>query len=256
MSKSLAFVLVLAVVLGCAAASNPVQISIKRLAPAVRVAPPAPTNDLCKLCISFSGDALNELLNIILNTIVIGGCQDLCTALAQKTGSQTLGAVCEILCDIVGIKPFINFIENADLDTIYFCELLDVCAINDHGDATITSFTAIPKSGRQGTTFDLVLTYVSRNGTGTGELDVGIETVDGIPLGQDFLMEASPAGSYNVTISVEAKPDPSCDPTQGPCEEWLPGVYTAQIVLCNGECGSKHPHSQIYGQASANFTIN
>ena len=40
--------------------------------------------------------------------------------------------------------------HRADLDPIYYCELLDQCAINDHGDATITNATAIPKSGPQG----------------------------------------------------------------------------------------------------------
>ena len=32
--------------------------------------------------------------------------------------------------------------------------------------------------------FDIGLTYVSKNGTGTGELDIEIRTVDGIPVGK------------------------------------------------------------------------
>jgi len=40
--------------------------------------------------------------------------------------------------------------HSADLDPIYYCELLDQCEINDNGDATITNATAIPKSGPQG----------------------------------------------------------------------------------------------------------
>ena len=39
----------------------------------------------------------------------------------------------------------------ADLDPIYYCELLDVCAINDYGDARITNASVTPKSGPQGT---------------------------------------------------------------------------------------------------------
>ena len=42
---------------------------------------------------------------------VVGTCGVLCNALAQKTGSQALGAVCDILCDIAGIKEFIKLIE-------------------------------------------------------------------------------------------------------------------------------------------------
>ncbi len=26
-------------------------------------------------------------------------------------------------------------------------------------------------------------------------------------------------------------------------------------ALCNGECGSKHPHSQVYDESSADFTV-
>ena len=38
----------------------------------------------------------------------------------------------------------------ADLDPIYYCELLDVCAINDSGDAKITDASVMAKSGPQG----------------------------------------------------------------------------------------------------------
>ena len=38
-----------------------------------------------------------------------------------------------------------------NIDPIYYCELLDVCAINDNGDAKITDASVSPKSGPQGT---------------------------------------------------------------------------------------------------------
>ena len=38
----------------------------------------------------------------------------------------------------------------ADLDPIYYCELLDVCVTNDNGDAKITDASVNPKSGPQG----------------------------------------------------------------------------------------------------------
>ena len=38
----------------------------------------------------------------------------------------------------------------ADLDPIYYCELLRACPIKDNGDAKITSLTVEPKSGPQG----------------------------------------------------------------------------------------------------------
>ncbi|WAR19856.1 CTuncharacterized [Mya arenaria] len=196
--------------------------------------------DKCKTCIDFAGQALNELLNIILQGGVVGGCADLCNALASKT-SPAIGTVCNILCDIVGIEEFIKIVQNADLDPIYYCELIPACPINDNGDAHFTSFQVSPKSGPQGV-FDIDFTYESKNGTGTGEIAIEIDTL-------------APAGSYNGDIQLKAQPDPNCDPTQGPCEQWLPGTYTVKIAICNGECGSKHPHSAIYDETSATFTI-
>ena len=71
--------------------------------------------------------------------------------------------------------------------------------------------------------------FDTKNGTGTGEIDLLINTVDGIPVGDNELSEPLKPGSYNVTWTVHARPDPHCDPTQGPCEEWVPGNYTANV---------------------------
>ncbi len=38
----------------------------------------------------------------------------------------------------------------ADLDPIYYCELIDGCLIKDDGDAKITSFTVTPTKVTQG----------------------------------------------------------------------------------------------------------
>jgi hypothetical protein len=230
-------------------ASADAQFSIQRL----RV-PPA-VNDECNLCVSFASDALDELLQLILNAGVLDGCNDLCEKLAQKTGRKTLGAVCDILCSIEGLKAFIALVNKVDLDPIYFCQELKECPINDNADARVIGFSSVPAKGPRGTTFMLELEYVSVNGTSTGQLGIDIQTVDGLPLGQGFFMEAKPAGTYNLTLSLEAKVDPSCDPMQQPCEEWLPGQYTATMVLCNGECGSKHPHSKTLFQASTQFEL-
>ncbi|BFZ06971.1 hypothetical protein BsWGS_10010 [Bradybaena similaris] len=210
--------------------------------------------DLCPLCIQFTDEALNILLNIILNTGIVGSCEVLCSALEQKTGSKVIGAVCNILCDIEGIKEFVKLIEQADLDPIYFCELLKVCPVFDAGDATITRIIVSPQAGPQGERA-ITFVYVSKNGTGTGEIVIAVRTVDGIPIESAFLQEPRNPGTYNQTVKLDAEPDPDCDPTQGPCEQWLPGSYTLIIELCNGECGSKHPHSKVYDRKETNFTI-
>jgi len=211
--------------------------------------------DLCKPCIEFAGQFINQLLNIILNAGVVGGCADLCGILANKTNSQAAGIVCNLLCDVVGIKEFINIIEEADLDPIYYCELLKTCEINDNGDAKINSLVIDPQTVVRGSQFSIVMNFTTVHGTGTGEYSVLIKTVDGIPIGQRYLTEPQPPGTYVIKWDASAKPDPNCDPTQGPCETWQPGQYSASVAICNGECGSKHPHSQIYDTGSANFNV-
>lgn len=55
------------------------------------------------------------------------------------------------------ISFFFLFFNRADLDPIYFCELLKTCPIKDDGDAKITSFTVSPQSGPQGTVLILLV---------------------------------------------------------------------------------------------------
>ncbi|XP_060081667.1 countin-3-like [Ylistrum balloti] len=210
--------------------------------------------DLCPTCIQFTDQAIDILLNIILNSGVVGTCGEICNAVATKTGSKALGEVCVLLCDIVGIDEFVKLLQQADLDPIYFCELLKTCPINDNGDAKITTFTVTPSSGPQGQ-FRIDFGYTSANGTGTGEIVLEVQTVDGIPVESGFIHELANPGNYSSSFSLKAEPDPSCDPTQEPCEQWIPGDYGVKIAICNGECGSKHPHSAIYDEGMTNFTI-
>ena len=96
--------------------------------------------------------------------------------------------------------------------------------------------------------------YVSKNGTGTGLAAIGVRTVDGVPVGKTACLCTSvhvpsssifslpsfragdnelrtpmPAGSYDIYWTLNAVPDPDCDPTQGFCELWYPGNYTAVV---------------------------
>lgn len=226
-------VVVIFLILTCFCLVNSVKINKKFITKSLST--PKKTNpllvgfDSCKVCIEFAEQALNELLNAVLNIGVVGGCGKVCSYVEEKTGSKTVGVVCNILCDLVGIDEFVKVIEQADLDPIFYCELLKTCKIKDDGDATIVSFTISPRSGPQGTTFQADVSFVSLNGTGTGELAIGIRTVDGIDVGDSFLIESLPPGKYEEQISIQAEPDPDCDPTQEQCEQWLPGVYYVEI---------------------------
>lgn len=105
----------------------------------------SPSLDLCPVCIQFTAQTINELLNIILSRCtravitvwmpkililcmylaisrnmcwslftdagVVTGCEELCALLDEKVPSEILDAVCNLLCDFVGIKEFITLVE-------------------------------------------------------------------------------------------------------------------------------------------------
>lgn len=71
------------------------------------------------------------------------------------------------------------------------------------------------------------MTYKTINGTGTGEIALEIRTADGIPISDSHLTTPQDPGTYSVSWKAKAEPDSNCDPSQGPCEMWIPGNYTA-----------------------------
>ena len=74
--------------------------------------------------------------------------------------------------------------------------------------------------------------FETHNGTGTGEIDLLIKTQDKIPVGKNtYVQPMVGPKDYMVTWNYTAKPDPNCDPTKGPCEQWLPGNYTVSVGM-------------------------
>lgn len=119
-----ALTIVLIAIIGIACAAHPKSNNIKRF-PSSSTKPTVGL-DLCPTCLNVADESINILLNLILDTGIIGSCQTLCTALAQKT-SEIVGVICTIVCDGVGIDEFIKMLENADIDPIYYCELAKFC---------------------------------------------------------------------------------------------------------------------------------
>ncbi|XP_041354572.1 countin-3-like [Gigantopelta aegis] len=205
--------------------------------------------DMCPVCIDFADEAIEMLTELALDIGVLDSCQVLCDALASKTGSQILGVLCQIFCDIEGINEFVKILQKVDLDDIYFCELVKGCPVFDGGDAHITELTISPVSGPRGKR-EIDFTYMTKNGTGTGQIDIQVITVDKFPVDSRLFNKAGDPGNYSFKFILDTTGD--CDP---PCEEWQKGNYTLIASVCNGECGSKHPHSAIYDTRSVKFTI-
>jgi len=201
----------------------------------------------CGTCTSLTGQALNILLNYVLNVGVVGGCSKVCSNLKTKTEAT----VCNIACDIVGLKAFVAALKKADLDPIYFCGLLGACKHDDNGAGSISSFTVSPASGKQGATFAGALEVTVTNHTGAGEFSFKISGGHQQSAGTSSVYPELAPGSYGVKLNVATTP--SQDPTQGP--SWDPGMYELSAAFCMGSCGSDHPHSKVFGEATANFTI-
>ena len=205
---------------------------------------------LCGTCVQLTGQAINTLLNYILNAGVVGGCSKVCSALKKKAEET----VCDLVCIVVGVEQFAKAIEKADLDPIYLCELLNICKPDDNGAGTLDSVTVTPLSGNQGDKFTGQMDCTVTNHTGAGEFAFGISGGVDMPSGAGSLYPELDPGSYQVKVDIDTTP--TFDPDSGDGSQWVPGVYTLEAEFCMGECGSKHPHSKVFGDMSTNFTLN
>uniref|UniRef100_A0A6B2LHD7 Saposin B-type domain-containing protein n=1 Tax=Arcella intermedia TaxID=1963864 RepID=A0A6B2LHD7_9EUKA len=197
----------------------------------------------CSLCVSFMDQAIGQLLDIIANGGVIGGCSELCSNFSDFESQ-----ICNLVCDAVGIEAFITLVEDADPDPIWICEETEICPINDYAAGTFKGASVTPVKGSQGTTFTISATFTLLNTTGTGEVVIEVVPPDGSdPLDFGGLLISQPAGTYTERASFEADPDDN-DP-------FAPGVYKVGIYVCEGSCGSTHTHSFIIAQGSTSFTI-
>jgi hypothetical protein len=137
--------------------------------------------------------------------------------------------------------------QHVDLDTIRFCELVKACTVYD-GEGTLDSFTVSPESGPTGTTFvaDMVL-HVTET-TGPDELIILLIPPGGMEPSEDGeiidKLEGPQYYDFSITMDSGAGEEP-----------WPAGDYTIETAWCQGECGSAHKYSKVFGEAAANFTI-
>jgi len=203
---------------------------------------------LCSPCVSLGGQAINILVNEILNAGVIGGCGKLCSFLPKGVDSTA----CDLVCSVVGVKTFIKALKHTDLDPIYFCEEIKACPAGpDDASATVDGNAVSPAVGPAGTTFAMEVDFSIVNATGTGEIRIAIEGGTN-SVGQSFLNTGFEPGHYATNVTLQTKDDPSAQPPV----TWSPGVYKYSFEVCQGECGSKHPHSRVFGKTTGTFEIH
>ena len=203
----------------------------------------------CSLCNSFISNGINQLLNAILQGGVIGGCGELCSKAFPNDSQKTEQQVCNLVCDAAGVYTFIHLVQrfSSDLDPIYFCELARACPVHDGGSARLDRLVVSPLSGPVGTTFDIDVAFTVFNQTSTGELLINIQPPRSDPFGDGELDEGFAPGQYAIKFSLQTQPSEQ--------EAFEAGNYLVSFSACDGECGSKMPHSALLFQGAGNFTI-
>jgi hypothetical protein len=126
MYKALTLIILVIVGTTCATRSHDVQPrKLQRLSSSL--GEPKVDIDLCPECIQESVTIINILLNLILDEGIIGSCSGLCGALANRTGSVIIGDLCAVACEAFGIDEFVKALIKADLDPIWYCEIIELC---------------------------------------------------------------------------------------------------------------------------------
>jgi len=198
----------------------------------------------CTACVSFMNSAINNLIQIIADVGIGGGCSAVC-GLLPAAWEQT---ACTIICEIVGIEEFANLINEEDPDPIFICMYCDLCPIALNAKGQITNVACQPPSGPQGTTFTISTVYKVTSAVGTGQiLLVVIPPGNAEAFGDDQLLVSQGPGTYNYALQFQAQPQ------QG--EPFQPGVYVLLSALCEGTCGSIHSYSYTIAEARTTFRI-
>jgi len=216
-------------------------LTISKIAPAQSKR--SPKVDWCDTCVELMNEAIDELLNAILNGGVIGGCEELCAFVPDPLAQ----AACNLICDYVGIDVFIDAVNDTDPDPIYVCQLMELCAEVNGGNATINSVIVEPKSGPAGTQFNISMYYTITSPTGPGLLSCVIIPPDAFPFGGDDFVDGQAVGSYGIAFGLDSTPSEQ--------EPFSPGSYQVQLAVCEGDCGNIHPYSGVYAQAFTSFQI-
>jgi hypothetical protein len=121
------FTVIILVIIGATCVSGSFNTQPKKIQRLNSDVVPKVDIDLCPECINEAVTIINILLNLILDEGIIQSCSALCGALANKTNSSFIGDMCDAICEAYGIDEFVKALVKADLDPIYYCELIDLC---------------------------------------------------------------------------------------------------------------------------------
>jgi len=201
----------------------------------------------CQMCVEFMNNAIYDLEQIIVNGGVFDGCGNLCVYL----NNQVEQVICNLLCDYVGVESFVALLNEADPDSIYYCQSLTVCPIQDYIKAKVNYVRVNPTAGPVGTRFNITYSYTLSNTTGTTVSSMIVLMANPLDdaMGDDELLITVPAGTYTQASSIWANPNPVTG------EDWSPGQYLVTLQICEGTCESSHPHAYFLGYGQVYFQV-
>ena len=76
-----------------------------------------------------------------------------------------------------------------------------------------------------------------------------ISLVSGDISGGELKASGFAPGVYEIQVQIQAQDDQQNNVV------WSPGTYKFVAAACEGECGSKHPHSRILAETGALFNV-
>lgn len=201
---------------------------------------------ICEECINAFDSGINHLVNLAMSGVIGGTCAEICSYLPPSV-PPSVDQVCSLGCMVLGEIEFMNVLGRADLDPFLFCDLIKFCGTTDGGAVSDVSVTCTPSDAHIGQTVDIEATYTVTKDIGAGQVGLEIEIPEYGGVGTAALHGVEKPGTYKSGFKLQLQ---NSEEMQFP-----PGVYNVTSVVCQGECGSKHKNSIIYGSGDSSFSV-
>jgi len=183
----------------------------------------------CELCIDFWNQVLSNLIQIIGDIGIGGGCSAICGELPQQWEQD----VCLLLCQIEGSGYFSELVNDLDPDPIWNCMELYVCPWALGVNGSVTSVNINPINGPVGGSYTITGNYKLFSTTGTGQVLIWVVAPDDFfEFGWAETIYAQTPGTYPVSETFESQPTEEAP--------FIDGTYTVFIQVCEGTCGGIH----------------
>jgi len=116
-------------------------------------------------------------------------------------------------------------------------------------------FAANPTIVHHGDDVQMAVELNVTNATGVGEFRLAVDGPgSATPISQSFfLKDGIPAGEQAISVKLTVQDGQD---QQGFPKTFEQGVYNFTFHVCQGECGSSHPHSKDFGNLTGTFTLN